>query len=233
MQIERFAISRRRLIAALGAAVTAAALAGPARAAGLLGSLNGLLGQASDSALDKLAQPGAFYADPAVRIALPLVGGSTGVVGQVLGGASKLGLTDGLVRKLNDAAGLAAREAKPIFRAAIDRLQLSDVPGIVKDDTGATQYLHRSAGDELKGKLRPLVDAGLKQVGAFTALDKLSRKSSLTQLAGISHDKLGNSVTEQALSGIFKYIGGEEQKLRADPLKPAGSLLQGLFKKGS
>jgi hypothetical protein len=33
----------------------------------------------------------------------------------VLGAGDRLGLTDGITRKLNDAAGLAAKEAKPIF----------------------------------------------------------------------------------------------------------------------
>lgn len=229
--MDRFAatLSRRALITGIAATGAAVPFGGIARAQGLGGTLNGLLGKASDSALDKLGQPGAFYADPAVRIALPLIGGSGGLLGSVLNAGSKLGLTDGLTRKLNEAAGLAAKEAKPIFRTAIARLSLADVPGIVKQNDGASQYLRTSAGDELKGKLRPLVDAGLAKVGAYGALDKLSRKSSLANLAGISHDKLGTSVTDQALNGIFKYIGGEEGKLRANPLKPAGSLLDGLL----
>lgn len=224
-----FPFARRRFLAGLGAAAITLPLAQAARAQGLSGALNGLLGKASDSALDKLAQPGAFYADPAVRIMLPLVGGAGGLLGSVLNAGSKLGLTDGLTRKLNDAAGLAAQEAKPVFRAAISRLSLSDVPGIIKQNDGATQYLRTSAAPELTGKLRPLIDSALTKVGAYATLDKLSRKSSLASLAGISHDKLGSSVTDQALNGIFKYVGGEEAKLRADPLKPAGSLLDGLL----
>ncbi len=221
--------SRRQFLAGLGGTAAGLSLAAPAWAQGLGSALNGLLVKASDSALDKLAQPGAFYADPAVRIALPLLGGSGGLVGSLLNSGSKLGLTDGLTRKLNDAAGLAANEAKPIFRAAIDRLSLTDVPGIVKQNDGATQYLRSSAAPELTGKLRPLIDRALTKVGAFAALDKLGRKSSLASLAGITHDRLGESVTEQALDGIFRYIGGEETKLRANPLKPAGSLLEGLL----
>ena len=36
--------------------------------------LSSILGTATDNALDKLAQPGAFYGDEAVRIGLPIVG---------------------------------------------------------------------------------------------------------------------------------------------------------------
>lgn len=227
MSQKGFPIDRRQLIAAI--TIGAATWPIAARAQLLGNSLSGVLGKASDSALDKLAVPGAFYADPAVRIMLPLLGGAGGLLGSVLSTGAKLGLTDGLTRKLNDAAGLAAKEAKPIFRTAISKLTLNDVPGIVTQNDGATQYLRTSAGDELKGKLRPLVDNALVKVGAYGALDNLSRKSALSQLAGVTHDKLGTSVTDQALNGIFKYIGGEEGKLRANPLKPVGGLLDGLL----
>lgn len=220
-----FPVDRRSLLAGLALLP----LAGAAGAQGLGSGLTGVLGKASDSALDKLAVPGAFYADPAVRIMLPLLGGGGGLLGQVLNKGSKLGLTDGLTRKLNDAAGLAAKEAKPVFRAAIDRLTLSDVPGIATQNDGASQYLRRSAGEELTAKLRPLIDSALGKTGAFTALNKLSGKSGISALSGLTRDKLGASVTDQALNGIFRYIGAEEAKLRANPLKPAESLLKGIL----
>lgn len=223
-------MDRRSIVAGLGSWVFLAALAEPAEAAGLGGALNDLLARASDSSLDKLAQPGGFYNDPAVRIGLPLVGGGIGgALGRVLDAGQQLGLTDNLVRKLNDAAGIAAREAKPIFRSAIGRLSLADVPDIVRQNDGASQYLRRSAGDELHGKLRPLVDSGLTQVGAYRQLDSVAKRSSVIRAAGISRDGLGRSVTEQALNGIFRYIGGEEGRLRANPLGPAGGLLKGIL----
>jgi len=77
--------------------------------------------------------------------------------------------------------------------------------------------------------MRPLINAALGKVGAFNQLDSLSRRSSLISAAGITRDKLGNSVTDQALNGIFKYIGGEEGRLRANPAGTAGSLLKGIL----
>lgn len=229
---------RREAIAAglygLVGGTLAMAWPGSARA-GIGDTITGLMMQASDSSLDRLAQPGAFYNDPDIRIGLPLLGGLGGggglggVLGSVLDAGSKLGLTDNLVRRLNDAAGVAAGAAKPIFRNAISDLTLADVPGIATQNDGATRYLKESAGDELRGKLRPLVDDGLEQVGAYGQLDSLSKRSSLLSRAGISHDKLGDSVTGQALDGIFRYIGNEEAKLRANPLKPAEGLLKGLL----
>ena len=222
---------RRQWLVGFSAGSLALLLGTPARAQLLGAGLNELLGKASDGALDKLAVPGAFYADPAVRIALPLLGGggTGGAIGNLLGRGRTLGLTDRLTRKLNDAAGLAAKEAKPIFRAAISRLSFKDVPGIAGQNDGAAQYLRTSAAPELNGKLRPLVDSALGQVGAFKLLNDLTRSVKLSSVAGLSRDKLGSSVTDQALNGIFKYIGGEEAKLRANPLKPADSLLKGIL----
>ena len=204
-----------------------APLTAPASAKGL--GLGNLLGRASDNALDRLAQPGAFYNDEDIRIGLPLIGGSSGGLGRLMKATSRLKLLDGLTRRLNDAAGRAAKVAKPVFRSAIDNLSLTDLPGIVSQDDGATQYLRESAGEELHQQLRPLVDTGLGDAGAFRELDKLNARHSYLGLAGINRDGLGRHVTKEALNGIFRYIGAEEAKLRADPLGKAGGLLKGVL----
>ena len=247
------AYDRRTFLAALVAAgaASAAPFGAQAEAAGLGSGLGGLLASASDAALTKLAAPGAFYGDPAVRIGLPLIGnlggglagglggllgnsggalGNTGgVLGQVVAQGAKLGLADGLVRKLNDAAGLAAQTAKPVFRTAISKLSLTDIPGIATNNEGATQYLRTSAGDELHSRLRPLIDSALGRVGAYSALAKLGKSGTMASLAGIGRDKLGSSVTDQAMNGIFRYIGSEESKLRANPVGAVGGLLGNLL----
>lgn len=228
MNMDSILRQRREFLFGLAAVSATLPFAGNAFAKGL--GLSSILGKASDSALGKLAQPGAFYDDPAIRIGLPLVGGGLGsALSSVLDAGSKLGLLDGLTRKINDAAGVAAGEAKPIFRGAIDDLSINDVPGIVSKNDGATQYLRESAGDELGTKLRPLVDTALGDMGAYEQMDKLGKKHSFLGLAGIDRDGLGSSVTDQGLNGIFKYIGNEESDLRANPLGKAGGLLKGVL----
>jgi hypothetical protein len=185
--------------------------------------VKGLIAGASDGALDKLAQPGAFYADTAVRILLPGAGGK--LASKLMGAGDKLGLTTKLTKSLNDAGGKAAGEAKPIFRAAIDDLGWNDVPSLVSKRDGATRYLQSSAGGVLGEKVRPLVASALEEVGAFRQLDQVSGNNQLLSLAGISHDSLTGSVTDQALKGIFLYMGNEEAALRRNP----GKLLKGIF----
>ncbi len=199
----------------------------PATAQGIGAPVKNILDDASDSALDKLSAPGAFYADEAVRILLP---GPLKKASGVLKYTDKAGLTGNLTKSLNDAAGLAAKEAKPIFRTAINDMTLKDGVGVVSKNDGATRYLQESASSDLKTKVRPLIADALGKVGAFNQLDKLGGASSLVSGAGLSRDGLTDSVTDQALKGIFKYIGTEEAKLRANPLSAGKKLLKSIQK---
>ncbi|WOE74446.1 DUF4197 domain-containing protein [Alterisphingorhabdus coralli] len=194
-------------------------------------SITDILGDASDSALDKLAQPDAFYNDKDVRIGLP---GPLKKASGMLRFLGNAGIANDLTRSLNDAAGRAAEEAKPVFRAAIDELTLTDGIGIVTGgDRAGTDYLRRTSGEVLREKVRPLVASALGDVGAFDQLNKLQEVQQIASLAGadISNDGLTDSVTDQAMDGIFNYIGREEAKFRDNPLEKGKGLLDGIFGK--
>lgn len=171
--------------------------------------LKGILRQASDLALDKLAKPGAFAADDAIRIALP---GKAKALTDVLRMANQAGLVGDISGDLNSAAGIAAGAAKPIFRSAIDKMTLQDAVGVVSSGgTGATDYLRRSAGDQVKVQLRPLVRAALGKTGVLAKTSKLAA-------LGVTSDSLVDYVTGKTSDGIFTYVGREETQIRANPL---------------
>lgn len=220
-------IERRQFL--LGAIASAAMLpfATAAHAQGL--GLGSILGKASDGALNKLSQPDAFYDDKDVRIGLPFIGRQSGFLGSILGAGEKLGILDGLTRAVNDAAGAAAGEAKPIFRNAINAISFEDVPDILSNSQGGTQYLRSSANDDLHAKLRPLVDTALGDLGAYRQLDELSARHRFIRRVGLSREGLNGTVTDQGLDGIFSYMGKEEKGLRDNPLGEAGKLLRGIF----
>lgn len=222
------AMNRRAMIAGMGAGAALMTLPTALRAQGLGQSLglSSILGKATDSALDRLSQPGAFYNDEDIRIGLPIVGnlGGSGLLGSLLNGASRLGVLDGITRSINDAAGVAAGEAKPIFRDAIDDLSFSDAPGIIRQKDGGTQYLRRSANDRLHSRLEPLVDSALEKAGVYGQFDKLAAEHSFIQQAGLSRASINRSVTDQGLDGIFAYIGAEERGFRDNPLGGLGNL---------
>lgn len=226
------AFHRRVFLTGLSVSITLAAMPGAAKAqmgTGGIG-LSSILGKATDSALDKLAQPGAFYADEAVRIGLPIVGGgSSGLLGSILSAGEQLGVLGPITRQINDAAGVAAGEAKPIFRDAIDGLSFSDAPGIIKEQDGGTQYLRRSSNDALHGKLEPLVNDALEGLGVYSTFDGLAERHSFIRQAGLDRASINRSVTDQGLDGIFTYIGSEERAFRKDPVGNIGKSLGDLL----
>lgn len=165
-----------------------------------------VLGRASDQALNKLSQPGAFAADDAVKITLP--GPAKGISG-MMAMAGKAGVGGDLTGSLNAAAGDAAGAAKPIFRAAIDNMTLQDAGGLV-GQTGATDYLRKSAGGAIKSRLIPLVRSALEKSGVLAQVSKLSA-------VGMSADTLTDYVAQKTSDGIFTYMGREETRLRQNP----------------
>ena len=204
----------------VAATIVVATFAAPASAQISGASIKEMLGKASDSALDKLSQPGAFSADEAIRIALPGAGGKG--IGNLMDMASKAGLTGDINGALNKAAETAASQAKPIFRSAIDKVTFKDAVGILRGgDTGATDYLKKSTGGEIKNKLLPLVKAALDRTGVMNQASQL-------KAFGMDGTKLTDYVTGKTSDGIFTYVGREETKARQNPMETGGAILKGL-----
>jgi len=212
--------SSLRALSLPAVAIVCAALAGPAAAQLPSFGIKPLLGQASDAALDKLAQPGAFSSDAAIRIALPGTGQKN--VGKLLELAQQSGLSANLDAALNRAAEQAAAQAKPIFRAAIDRATLTDAIDIARGGpTGATDYLRKSTGAQIAQQLQPLVRDALQGSGV---LQKTAQLSAL----GFDPARLTDYVAGKTADGIFTYVGREETRLRQDPIGAGTQLLKGL-----
>ena len=165
-----------------------------------------ILTKASDQALDKLAKPGAFAADDAIKIGLP---GPAKGLGGMMSLAGKAGVGGDLTSSLNDAAGQAASAAKPIFRAAIERMSVQDAMSL-GGKTGATDYLRKSAGAEIQAQIAPLVEAALGRTGA-------TQSSQLSAL-GLNQSTLVNYVSQKTSDGIFTYMGREEGQIRQNPM---------------
>ena len=201
------------------ALVTGLSIAGPTRAQGTGDSLKGLLANASDAALDRLSRPGAFSSDDAIRIGMP---GQLGKLGDVLKFSDKVGATNDLSGQLNRAAEMAAAEAKPVFRAAIDRITMRDAIGIgTRGNTAATDFLKRTSGNDIVNKIGPLVKSALSRAGA------LKQTSALASF-GMNEERLTTYVSQKTADGIFTYMGREETRMRSDPTTAGKALLKGL-----
>lgn len=182
-------------------------------------SLKTLLGNASDAALNRLSRPGAFSTDDAIRIGMP---GQVGKLGDMLQLSDRVGVTNDLSGQLNRAAEAAAAEAKPVFRAAIDRITVRDAIGIgTRGNTAATDFLKRTSGNDIVDKIGPIVKTALARAGA------LKQTAALASL-GMNADRLTTYVSQKTADGIFTYMGREEARMRSDPATAGKTLLKGL-----
>lgn len=210
--------ARRAVVLGLCAFAVAATL--PATAQMPSFGIKPLLGKASDAALDRLSQPGAFSSDAAIRIALPGAGNKG--VGKLLELAQQSGMTADLDAALNRAAEQAATQAKPIFRAAIDKATLNDAVDIARGgSTGATDYLRKSTGAQITAQLQPLVRTALQSSGVL-------QKTAQLQALGFNEARLTDYVATKTSDGIFTYVGREETRMRQDPIGTGTQLLKGL-----
>ncbi len=208
------------------------------------GALKSALGIAVDSVVNRLGKQGGFLNDPLVRIGLP---GGLKDVAPILQATGKAGLLTDLESRMNRGAELATPPARKLFHAAVDKMTWSDAIGIVtggKD--AATQYLRRTAGQELESQMRPIVGQQLQGAGAIKAFDsvinKVGGQQGVGAIAGALGGVLGGQpaqnlsklnvtdyVTSKAVDGIFTYVAKEEAGIRANPLGAGSKQISTVF----
>ena len=168
-----------------------------------------------------------YFANPKIKIPFPKD------VQKVETTLRNLGLgnqVDKFVLSLNRGAEEAAKEAKPIFIAAIKKMTITDAISILKGDKdAATQYLIKSTSPELIAAFSPVVERALEKTQAtkyYTDLANIYNKIPTT--TKINPDLKGYA-TEKAVEGLFVVIAEEEAKIRENPLARTTDLLKKVF----
>lgn len=139
---------------------------------------------------------------------------------------------DKAILSINRAAEDAAKEAKPIFVAAIKGLSISDAIGIVTgEDNAATQYLRNTTSGELKIKFEPVIKTSLDKVDATKYWTDLITAYNKIPMVKKMNPDLTDYVTDKAILGLFVMIAKEELKIRKDPMARTTELLKKVFGK--
>ena len=139
-------------------------------------------------------------------------------------------LMDNLELKINRAAEVATPQAKELFLNAIKDMTFDDVQKVYKGPKdSATQYLQAKTSAKLKGKMRPIIEKSLQEVGAVSSYDKaMSKYKKLPFVPDVKAD-LTNHVINGSMQGMFHYIAQEEKAIRKDPVKQTTELLKKVF----
>ena len=181
----------------------------------------------SETVVGQLGAVDGFNLDPFAHIELP---SWLETVRSALSRVGQSGMLDDLTLKLNRGAEVATAQVKPLFWDAIEAMTLQDVMDIFNGpDDAATQYFRRTMDQPLKGKMRPVIDTSLADVGAVRTYEAtVAQYKQIPFVPDVKGD-LTNHVLDKSLDGIFHYIGEEEAAIRNNPAKRVTPLLQKVF----
>jgi len=137
-----------------------------------------------------------------------------------------------LVERMNRAAELAAKKAKPIFVSAITCLSFKDVTDILmgKKDA-ATRYLERTTHEQLYKEFQPVIAAALDEVNARTLWKDAVTAYNKLPLVKKTNPDLDAHVTNKSLEGVFGLIEKKEEGIRGNVDQRSSDLLKKVFAK--
>ena len=182
---------------------------------------------ASERAVDEVGAVDGFNGDPAIHIPLP---GSLKKVQDALRAVGMSSMADDLELKINRAAEEASGEAVDVFFGAIDQMTMEDARGILNGpDDAATQYFRRTTSEDLKTRMRPIVDRTLSEVGAVQSYDAMMGEYESIPFVPDAKADITDYALDGTLDGIFHYLAEEEAAIRTDPVARSTELLQQVF----
>jgi Protein of unknown function (DUF4197) len=231
MNVHQALRSRRRLIGVLLVLLATAAVAGGDLAAlssgDVSGGLRAALGKGIDSAVSKLGAPGGFLNNEQLRIPLPP---ALEKADRALRMVGMSGEADDLKVAMNHAAESAVSEARPVLTKSLKQMSISDAKGILTGgDDAATQYFRRTAGDELKARMKPIVAAATAKAKLAPLYDRFAGKAEELGLVRGDDAHLDDYVTDKALDGLYSVIASEERAIRKNPIAAGSELIKKVF----
>ena len=178
-----------------------------------LSGVQALLGGASSSALKGFT--GNILGNSVMQNVMPEgLSNITSMLGNSAQGTKALGL-------LNSALESAVPDAASNFLSrTTNNIAAADAVNILKGgDTGATDFLKKTAGNRLSAALLPAITKKLTENGALSAVTS-ALGGQASGLLGGGNASLANMVSNGAADGIFAMMGDAEKAERENPTDP-------------
>lgn len=196
----------------------------------VIAGLKEALNKGAENSVSVASVTDGFWNDARIRIPFPT---EAEKMKTTLNGIGMNKQVEEFEHTLNHAAEEAAKEAVPVFTAAVKGMTVSDGFAILKGkEDAATTYLRDKTTTELTARFRPIVEAATKKVALtsyWTPLANGYNKASLFTGGKAVNPDLDAYVTERAIAGLFTLIATEEAKIRKDPLARTSDLLKRVF----
>ncbi len=177
--------------------------------------------------VDTLGRPGGFLESRRFRIPLP---SPLAEAGDVLRMAGLGALVDDLEVRMNRGAEQAVRIAADLFITAIRELTFRDALAILEGPPdAATRYLERTTGAELERRMRPIVEAELRDAGALALWQRLVGEVGTLPFVGRPERDLTDHVLAATRKALFTLLAEEERRIRTEPAARTTELLRRVF----
>lgn len=179
------------------------------------------------SGADRLSAKDGFFGNLAVKILFPT---EAQKVEKTLRSIGLNSLADNVILSINRAAEDAAKEAKPIFVAAIKQMTIADATNILLGNkNSATEYFKRVTTAQLMEKFRPVITNSLSKVGATRYWGDAATAYNKLPLVKPVNTDLSTYVAQKAIDGMFIQVAQEELKIRDNISARTTGLLQKVF----
>lgn len=137
-----------------------------------------------------------------------------------------------LTEKLNRAAELAAKKAKPIFISAIREMSFKDAMNILMGDkNAATSYLDKSTRSKLFKEFMPVIQSSLDEVNARSYWRSVVKAHNKLPFVKKANPELDEHVNNKALDGMFQLVEKKELDIRKNKGSRTSELLDKVFSK--
>ena len=179
------------------------------------------------AAVSVLGKTDGFLGNPLVKIPLPGILNDAVKLLKATGQGKKL---DELVLAMNRAAESAVPVAKPLFVSTVKSISVEDALKVVRGgETSVTEFFAAKTRTPLADKFLPIVTQATERQSLAARYNAVAAKAAGLGLLKGDDVNIQQYVTARALDGLFKMIGEEEKKIRADPFKTGSAILKKVF----
>lgn len=190
-------------------------------------ALKQALQQGTAKSSDQLSAVNGYFGNAAIKILFPP---QAQKAEKTLRGLGLGKLCDNVILSLNRAAEDAAKQAKPIFIAAIKHMTIQDVSNILLgNQDAATQYFKRTTTDQLTGSFKPVIQGSLDKTNATKYYSQAANEYNKIPFVGKMNPDISAYVTQKAIDGLFYEIALEELNIRKNIGARSTPLLQKVF----
>ena len=187
------------------------------------------LSKGTEQSVKIVSNANGYFGNPEIKIPFPKEAQEMESTLRTAGFGKKV---DQFILTMNRAAEKAAKEATPIFIAAIKNMTITDAINIVKgNNDAATVYLKKTTSPELNSMFQPPIKASLDQVDATKYWGDLVQLYNKIPFVTKMNPNLTAYVTGKAIDGLFVMVAKEELKIRKDPVARTSDLLKKVFGK--